>query len=315
MRQILLLINLTIVCHLTYSQTNVFHPISNSGIWRVDGKYINNVEGCDVNYYFTYYINGDTIIGANSYKKVYKTPVFADSSGATFPDMPCDANLASKLIAGYSAALRDDSIAFKTFIIRKSENFERLLFDYNLVAGDPVDGEMGPNPGFVVSLVDSVLIDGNYRKRWNFDDQSMFSYYIAGIGSRSGFIEPANQSGNSSTNRLICVRDTNNVAYDGEFSSNFGCVNIASTNEIDLKKNYQIFPNPFSNQTTLQFESSIVDGQLFIYDLKGSKMMELTNVNGTEIQIQRDKLQDGMYILNLIENQKLIVNEKLIIAK
>lgn len=301
-------------CQFTFCQTNIFHPFSNSGMWRVDGRYINDNYGCDIKYYSTYYINGDTIIAGNSYKKVYKTPVSADSIGGGL-DEPCDPNLAIELIPGYMAALRDDATTFKTFLIRKSENFERLLFDYNLIAGDPVVGEMNPWDDNVVSLVDSVMIDGNYRKRWNFDDQSIFSYYIAGIGSRSGFIEPSNGAGNFSSNRLICVRDTNGISFDSGFSSNFGCVNIASMNEIELGKNYQIYPNPFSSQTTLQFESPIIDGQLFIYDLKGSIIMELTHVKGTEIQIKAEKLEDGMYMLNLIENQKLIVNEKLIISK
>jgi hypothetical protein len=316
MKQILLLlINVTIVTFITFSQTTTFHPFSSSAVWRVDGSYINNVEGCNVNYYYSYYLNGDTTINGNSYKKVYKTAVFADSSGATFPDAPCDPNLAYNLLPGYVGGLRDDETAFKTFIVRKSTTTELLLFDYNLVVGDQVDGEMGPNPGFMVSLVDSVLINGNYRKRWNFDDGGMFSYYIAGIGSKSGFIERSNQSGNSSSNHLVCVRDTNNNSFDSDYTSNYGCISIANNQEMEISQNYELFPNPFSYQTELKLETPIENGNLVIYDLQGSKIMEMSNLSGSEIYIQRASIQNGIYFLKLTENQKLIVNAKLSITE
>jgi hypothetical protein len=73
------------------------------------------------------------------------------------------------LDSGYIGALRDDIIANKTFLVFQNKN-DTLLYDYNLKAGDTLKGVITFSCNNVILSVDSVLVNGQYRKRWNYKD-------------------------------------------------------------------------------------------------------------------------------------------------
>ena len=70
-----------------------------------------------------------------------------------------------------------------------------------------------------------------------------------------------------------------------------------------------LYPNPVGN--TLHIESDILDGQVNIYDLTGRKVYQ--SIYQTEIPV--DQLNDGMYFLNIITSEGLVINQKFIIRK
>lgn len=75
-----------------------------------------------------------------------------------------------------------------------------------------------------------------------------------------------------------------------------------------------ILPNPFSYSTTIQTNVFLKDACLSIFTINGQKVKNVTNIKGNRITVNRDNLPSGIYFIRLIENNKEIVWEKLVIS-
>jgi hypothetical protein len=85
-------------------------------------------------------------------------------------------------------------------------------------------------------------------------------------------------------------------------------------NEIISLSQVQIFPNPFSSQTTLQTNKTFKGATLTVYNLFGQQVKQIKNISGQTFTLHRDNLQSGLYFLQLTEENKIIATEKLIIS-
>lgn len=79
--------------------------------------------------------------------------------------------------------------------------------------------------------------------------------------------------------------------------------------DIDL-----IYPNPFSLFTTIQFKTIISNGNLNIYNVNGQLVKVIQNISGRNIIIYRESIPSGIYFVSLIENNKVILSNKLVIT-
>ena len=75
-----------------------------------------------------------------------------------------------------------------------------------------------------------------------------------------------------------------------------------------------IYPNPFSEETVLQSETAFKNATLLVYNLQGQIVKELANVSGQSIVFHRENLPSGMYLLRLVENNKVLLAGKVIIV-
>lgn len=294
-------------------QTNVFHPFPDSVIWRVDYNYNFVFQfPCWKNYYFQYYSTGDTIINSSVYRKIFVNEV-QDTNicwGPSYLPVP-----------GYVGALKDDSLSNKTFFVFPNSTTDSLLYDYNLAVGDTIKGIISQfyNPGYngVVLSVDSVLISGQYRKRWNFsqDDYSNSTFIIEGIGTNSGFLEPLYPYSLEWTHRyLICVKDSLQTYFTSNHNSTIGCnLLYTKTTELNLLNNFSIRPNPFSNEATLKTDQDLKNARITITNTLGQKVKQTNNITGKEIKIRRENLSGGIYFLQLTQENKIVLSCKLII--
>ena len=124
-----------------------------------------------------YRFEGDTIIEDKRYTKVYR--LFCTS------ETECDD-------LEYYAAVREDTIAEKIYCKFVNRPDEKLLTDFAVEKGDEVTvycnwiPSRGEKVAFVVS-VDSVVIDGQERKRVNLGGRSGYPYpadsWVEGLGS------------------------------------------------------------------------------------------------------------------------------------
>lgn len=83
---------------------------------------------------------------------------------------------------------------------------------------------------------------------------------------------------------------------------------ILANNKPSVFKQLKIFPNPFSEFTTIQFESSISQTvSLLIYDVKGSivgaRQNLLLQVGENTIEVKRNDLPKGLYNFQIISDQ------------
>lgn len=76
----------------------------------------------------------------------------------------------------------------------------------------------------------------------------------------------------------------------------------------------EIFPNPFSIQTTLQMDIPLVNATLTLTNSLGLTVKEIKNVHGQTITLQRDNLPSGLYFVRLTEGNHVIATKKIIIT-
>jgi len=74
-----------------------------------------------------------------------------------------------------------------------------------------------------------------------------------------------------------------------------------------------VYPNPFSNYTILKSSKPLQNATLSIYDVLGKEVKRLQNLNGTEIIINREDINSGMYFYDLIDSKGLIGRGKMIV--
>jgi hypothetical protein len=89
---------------------------------------------------------------------------------------------------------------------------------------------------------------------------------------------------------------------------------VSGVDEIKVENLVSIFPNPFSDQTTLQANENLKDATLTVYNLVGQQVKQIKNVSGQTITFHRDNLPSGLYFIRMTQDNKIISTDKLVIT-
>lgn len=297
---------------LAVGQTNAYHPFPESAVWRVDYQHWDQFQSnaCRVHYHFNYYFDGDTLINSEIYHKVYRSEV----------DSVVDWNLGSlppMIDSGYVGALRDDSAANQSFFVFRDTEEDSLLFDYNLEIGDSLRGCMVAwdyqRP--IVTSIDSVLIDGSFRNRWNFSEIQArgpeFPYFIEGVGSSVGLFEHVwSYNIDFRLRNLVCVKYGNDVIFQTDYESSYGCNFVSTGDELSNDFGLTLYPNPTNGSFFICSESS-KSMEITVFNLMGQEVYSRTNVKSNEV-IELGNVETGIYLVKVLgENlnplQKIVV--------
>lgn len=73
-----------------------------------------------------------------------------------------------------------------------------------------------------------------------------------------------------------------------------------------------VFPNPFNTQTTIDLNAGYKNATLKIIDVLGKELKSI-NFNGKQIVLQREELNNGIYFIQIISENKIIATNKIII--
>jgi len=89
-----------------------------------------------------------------------------------------------------------------------------------------------------------------------------------------------------------------------------------ATNTTDVIKNnaFSVFPNPFSNYTTLHTNHLLKDATLRVYNTCGQEVKEIRNISGQSVTLNREYLTSGVYYVRLTENNITLKVDKLVIT-
>jgi hypothetical protein len=115
------------------------------------------------------------------------------------------------------------------------------------------------------------------------------------------------------TTTIVVPSNTQNVEI---FLAKINAQTGAFINDVPLQKsNAILFPNPFSNSSTLKINSSqtLTNAQLSVVDLLGREVQSITNIHSNEIKIERNNLPSGIYFYHLIQNGMTICNGKMVV--
>jgi hypothetical protein len=75
-----------------------------------------------------------------------------------------------------------------------------------------------------------------------------------------------------------------------------------------------IFPNPFSTQTILQTDILLSNATLSVNNCLGQTIKQIKNISGNTVTLLRDNLASGLYYIHLMQGDKVISTNKLIIT-
>ncbi len=93
----------------------------------------------------------------------------------------------------------------------------------------------------------------------------------------------------------------------------FGGTNTVGSLKVVSNHNF-IYPNPFSLMATLKSDHLLKNASLSLYNVQGEVVLEINNIYGEYISLFRDKLSCGFYLIQLTENNKLLMSEKLVVS-
>lgn len=76
----------------------------------------------------------------------------------------------------------------------------------------------------------------------------------------------------------------------------------------------RIYPNPSMNQTTIETDILLNNAELLVTDCFGKTVIQLKNLNGRSFNLNRDKLESGLYFVQLIQNNRVTATNKLVLV-
>jgi len=235
-----------------------------------------NFGPCETHFYK---FQGDTILSANSYKKLYTSS---------------DSLHSSWYIIG---AMREDS-AQKVFFSDLTEEY--LLYDFSLSKGETLYADFrGCQFEMTLDNIDSiVLLNGEIRKRYNFSNWTTDTW-IEGIGSINGLINVGLQMCSFDIySQLNCFTENDLLKLQNSDFTSCYFSSVGLTKDISIEK-ITLSPNPFITAAILKTPSYMANCVLRIYSVSGKLLRTYSNLSGKQFLIERGDLNPGLYFIQL----------------
>jgi len=313
----LLLILFTLFTLNSFSQT--YFPFPDSiGIWRQASFVPADMSHTHMKGFpYALYINGDTTINTNVYHKLFRSDSTynIDTSNSIYMGALREINKKIYFHTDSVTANHLFSWYFCNLTINPnytSYNSELLLYDFDVSIGDTVFYPHIDSSFMVISSIDSILINNQFRKKYNYSFSTYNTSlscgwmagnsYVEGIGNISSGLLSHWYSYFENSEQLSCFED------DEVFYSNVtDCTNpLLSVNENTEALNLKFYPNPTSEKLYLEFSNINQNEKLEIsfFDISGKKIYS-TTLNQSE-HIDVSNFKKGLYLLKINTGGKLL---------
>lgn len=197
----------------------------------------------------------------------------------------------------------------KVFMRFSEDEPEILIYDFKLNLYDQFEIKSGLEPRFIeVAEIDSIiLLSGEKRKRLKMMTLSSSpeeGYWIEGIGSEYGTMNPASMFTVDASVKLNCYWQRDTLTYQ-----NGPCDITTKLLELSNFEKPTFYPNPINNEIVFSNfrNNSIKD--VVISDIKGNIIKKIKILNYNRINVEN--LETGLYIIQYLFNEK-IYSEKII---
>jgi hypothetical protein len=240
------------------------------------------------------WVRGDTTLNGMTYHKAYMT-----GDTVRFPAQG----------AQYMGGVREDSMR-RVFILRPGLSRELLLYDFDAIAGDTllVSGWTDTlRAHAVVSSVDSVLVDGAYRRRINLVGGPAESW-IDGIGSTRHVLFPeADQLVTEFEARLFCFRVNGRQVYGDN------CEDVSAGIDDDV-----VTGSAFRVTASRTAIDVVIPGSggwtIELFDMSGRSVARLLSAGSGRVALDRP-LATGAYIYRLKLESGRIIDGKVMVER
>jgi hypothetical protein len=245
-----------------------------------------------------YGFQGDTIIGGETWLKMYSTP-----------DSSFSANLEYE-------GLINSSDGFVVF--QDTASTTDTIYNFNLTLGDSFLFDFGFETEYIdIIEVDSVEINGEMYKRLSFDEPegpnaftNFYEIWIEGIGSWHGPLFPHKPRVFSTefpeSLYLTCSHENDILYWESEFHD--ACVvNIILDIENAETVGFDIYPNPSSSQIFIR-QQQVNAGQFYVRDILGKEVRSgLLQSDNQSVDIS--ELKRGVYFLTVLFDNTTLTKE------
>ena len=257
----------------------------------------------------TYKVEGDTLINQENFKILYR-------SNEEFP--------VNWIRHGYIQEDDNKRVYYSPFHINDTIfNEPALVYDFGVEIHDTLTitsfAYNYPNEiDIVIDAIDSILIDGEYRRKinyvcgdWSYDD----NFWIEGIGSNNGLIEPGFYCYIvCPTIELLCVKEESNVIYHNEYYEDCYIVGVDET--AISKQQFLVYPIPAKNDIYITHRTNTGAEVIFeLYNLESEVIIQKRMINFNTTAINISNLKEGLYLYRIIDNTDMVQNGKVIIKK
>ena len=257
---------------------------------------------------YNYFVNGDTTINNLVYKKIFRSGTgYIWSQQA--PPNPCNTGNFSYVETIPSFYLR--SAGKKMFIYDPGNSGDSLLYDFDLNVGDtlPLTYNNFQSDTWI-SSIDSISTPYGYRKRFSLTGGSWAQYLIEGIGHSKGLVEPLFVPLECGFD-LICF-SLNDTAYFPATGPT--CFLAVGESEAPAIESAELFPNPANRQFSISFPKAKSNASIFLVNALGQKICLDSNFNGNKFSMEVSSFKNGIYFLQVIQDNEVAYSEKLLIT-
>jgi hypothetical protein len=273
-----LLLFIFVFCNLGANGQQYFPLPTRNAVWKVDNIFAQNPAQVSI-LKTNYIMNGDTLIGRNTYHKIYS-------------------QLFSNPIQ-YVGAIRENLLK-EVYYFAKTDVQESLLYKFGLNTGDSLLIRRNTSRYIKIGIIDSINIGGFCRKRYSITQSGAYEKWIEGIGSDRGLLYPQYGSGMEDEMLLSSFEKDSMVFYN---RTNFLIYTICLPSATDeLSNTYiDVFPNPAQGLLRFRLGDLVFKGlEVRISDVLGSVLIEKKMDSAElEFEIATDKLVDGVYFYEL----------------
>jgi uncharacterized delta-60 repeat protein len=118
----------------------------------------------------------------------------------------------------------------------------------------------------------------------------------------------------------LALQNDGKIVATGKLNNSFAVVrynnpSLATTTFENQPVTISIAPNPFSNQTTFQSNIPFENASLLVYNSIGQLIKTINHINGQQITFSRDNLPNGLYFAHLMQDNKSIYIQKMLIIE
>ena len=166
--------------------------------------------------------------------------------------------------------------------------------------------------------IDTTLIDGNYRTRWNCNEAGPCSFanpynlnsMIAGVGQLSGLIR-VNYKNTFPYSTLSCFSVCGETLYPTHGAN--VCPLLTGVFEVDgISTSFSLTPNPANSAILITADKSLMGGTLTITDMAG-RVVRAAKMDSEKLVMATD-FASGLYFVTLSNGQQS-TTRKLVVGK
>ncbi|MFT7612499.1 MAG: hypothetical protein ACI9J3_001462 [Parvicellaceae bacterium] len=254
-----------------------------------DHSYYYSQSGIGLVTYWVY-SDGDTLIGGHEYLKMVDT------------------------LGGGDFGVRQDLGVVYTHSYNLDTSF--VVCDFNMNVGDTIElvAPFGAITPWTLDSISVIMFSGSIARKFNLSQVGTIyrERWIEGFGPVSGFHWNAATPG---VNYYHCHYQNGWLLQSNTLSSWDTCDSAMVLSELP-ELNLELFPNPSSGFSTIDYQSSIKIENLIITDIVGN-VVKSVNLNSKEGRASLDlsNQNSGIYFCSLVSGSRILSTIKISVIK